>query len=760
MGPWCKVGGLADVVGALPPALAARGHEVLTVVPRYAPYEGVEAAGISVPLDLPQPSLELQTDVLQQPAVPPSEADGAEEIAAGGAGAPAAAAAPAPTLPRSTATGGQPTAADGQPGDGRGEQMQDGQEDSPGESGEPAAASAAAQRLAPTAELYHCWQGGVHRVFVDHPLFHSSDVYGSTAGGGKGVYTYLEAGEAADLDLRYSVLCQAALAAPVLLERQAAEAASGSAGGSSGAAAQPARHAGEQQRIVYVANDWPTALLLLRLQYSVRALGSAADQGERAPRSSSSTAVMDVGSLQRLLAQRLGASAAAAFCIHNLAYQGVLGADTFTRLSLPAAALPALCTSSDWRDVLYELEQGIGGSSGSPDAQQQQQQAAGEGQACPAPGATTEAAAAAASATTGADPAAEAAAACSSGQLNQMRSALLAADCLVTVSPGYAVEVQQEGPFGCGLHDILAARGISGIMNGVDTEEWDPAVDSWLPEAGRYTAATVMHGKAQMKAWLQERLGLAVDPAAPLIGFVGRLTMQKGVDVLLGAAPALLAGSTPPLAPSRWRPAVVEADAAAEASQMGVSNAAQSSQLAVPAAQPAAAGEPAVQLVLLGTGEPWMESALLGLSQSFPRSAAGLTTFSEELAHWIMAAADFVIVPSRFEPCGLVAQAGVRYGAVPIVCAVGGLKDLVTPEVGYTVPGFSHAGTAADHRQNVQQLVAVVRQAAAEYGSPRYRAMQQHCMALDVSWERPAAEWEQLLQRVAEQHPPARAQAA
>lgn len=147
---------------------------MLTVVPRYAPYEGVEAAGISVPLDLPQPSLELQTDVLQQPAVPPSEADGAEEIAAGGAGAPAAAAAPAPTLPRSTATGGQPTAADGQPGDGRGEQMQDGQEDSPGESGEPAAASAAAQRLAPTAELYHCWQGGVHRVFVDHPLFHSS----------------------------------------------------------------------------------------------------------------------------------------------------------------------------------------------------------------------------------------------------------------------------------------------------------------------------------------------------------------------------------------------------------------------------------------------------------------------------------------------------------------------------------------------------------------------------------------------------------
>lgn len=164
-----------------------------------------------------------------------------------------------------------------------------------------------------------------------------------------------------------------------------------------------------------------------------------------------------------------------------------------------------------------------------------------------------------------------------------------------------------------------------------------------------------------------------------------------------------------------------------------------------------------------------------------------------------MAGADFVVVPSRFEPCGLVAQAGVRYGAVPIVSAVGGLKDLVTPEViiikltrraphviaatrslhysacwhvksrgrigsdfcgfhhpavqvGYTLPPFSHADTATDHRQNVQQLVDVICRAVAEYGTPRYQTMQQHCMALDVSWKRPAAEWEQLLERVAAQH--------
>ena len=77
-----------------------------------------------------------------------------------------------------------------------------------------------------------------------------------------------------------------------------------------------------------------------------------------------------------------------------------------------------------------------------------------------------------------------------------------------------------------------------------------------------------------------------------------------------------------------------------------------------------------------------MEAAFRGLSQSFAGQAAGLTEFSEELAHWIMAAADYLLVPSRFEPCGLVAQCAVRYGAVPIVAAVGGLKDLVTPEVG------------------------------------------------------------------------------
>ena len=96
---------------------------------------------------------------------------------------------------------------------------------------------------------------------------------------------------------------------------------------------------------------------------------------------------------------------------------------------------------------------------------------------------------------------------------------------------------------------------------------------------------------------------------------------------------------------------------------------------------------PPLQLVVLGTGDAWMEGALQGLGCSFPGQAAGLPTFSEELAHWVMAGCDYILVPSRFEPCGLVAQTAVRYGAVPVVTAVGGLKDLVTPEVGGRVGG-------------------------------------------------------------------------
>jgi len=259
------------------------------------------------------------------------------------------------------------------------------------------------------------------------------------------------------------VLCQAALAAPVLLEQQQQQQQR-----LAGASSEPEL---QQPPVVYVANDWPTALLLLRLQYSVRQ-PSVCVPGAGGAASDVSSSVESYADLQQVLAQRLGAGAAAAYCIHNLAYQGVLAASSFPRLSLPPEALPALCTSHDWRDVLHGLD-GMQSSSSSavntrgPCSSQTAFLTAGDepqpgqqGNRTGAAPVTAKAAAATAKAASAEVAAQLAAASCSSGELNQMRSALLAADCLVTVSQGYAAEVQQAGSFGCGLHDILAARGI------------------------------------------------------------------------------------------------------------------------------------------------------------------------------------------------------------------------------------------------------------------------------------------------------------
>lgn len=284
------------------------------------------------------------------------------------------------------------------------------------------------------------------------------------------MYTYTEAEDHPDLDLRYSVLCQAALAAPVLLDDAAQD-----SGGSS-PRVQP------HTPVVFVANDWPTAPLLLRLQYSIRDAASRGVSTGPAPLAGSSSD--GLASLQQLLAERLAPSALSMFCIHNLAYQGVLPAEAFARLCLPQAALPALCTSADWREVLRRLQRSselFGGIGGGPDTRGSEDLLAPaavkpQHRSCardvPSGFGCTRALAAGAAAVrqasrvessddvcTGA--AAQAAGGtCPDGHLNQMRAALLTADCLVTVSQGYAVEVQQHGQLGCGMSDILAARGI------------------------------------------------------------------------------------------------------------------------------------------------------------------------------------------------------------------------------------------------------------------------------------------------------------
>jgi glycogen synthase len=351
-------------------------------------------------------------------------------------------------------------------------------------------------------------------------------------------------------------------------------------------------------------------------------------------------------------------------------------------------------------------------------------------------------------------------------QLNWLAAGLAACDAAITVSPSYAQEMLLEEPpprrrsssgsssrpsspsgSSPGLAALLASKQLRGIMNGLDTGFWDPACDPLLPAAVRYSPASAGPGKAAAKALLQRRLGLAVDPAAPLFAFVGRLTYQKGVDVILAALPQVLGQQQP-----------------RQTAEAGLqqSSGSSSSAAGTPPSESlqASAADPGPQLVLLGSGEPWMEAVLGQLGRRYPGAAVGVPDFNEPLAHLLMAGADFLLVPSRFEPCGLVALAALRYGAVPLATATGGLADIVTPAVGFSLVPPGPEGDTAGFRRGVADLAATMKLAAAEYGGPGHEARRDAAMAVDVSWEAPCTAWEQVLLQLAGQQPGAVADTA
>jgi granule-bound starch synthase len=428
-------------------------------------------------------------------------------------------------------------------------------------------------------------------------------------------------------------------------------------------------------------------------------------------------------------------------CIHNLAYQGTFPASIFPRLCLPNDALAALSSSSDWQRVLEDLNTGS-----SNNATLLEDESLGVPCLCPPtePCTCPEDSEPSSSLATSLLPSSSSSSSSNPsdnlkssqqlvvGDLNFMRAGLLAADEIITVSPTYAEEIQNQPEMGCGLQDILTTRGVTGIMNGIDTEEWDPATDPLLPEEGRYGIKNMVAGKTVMKQRLQRRLGLEENADAALVVFIGRLTEQKGLDVLLGAVPAVLGGSPAP-APIRYQqpPSRLDEEKKLEKERRDNNR---------------------LQVAMLGTGEAWIQAALTGLELSFPGQAVGVTAFSEELAHWLLAAADYVIVPSRFEPCGLVAQCGVRYGAVPLVAAVGGLKDLVQPGIGYTLSPLSPPGDALSRRADVDGLAELLRRVEIEAGTYSHRSMQRNCMEAELSWAKPAAEWETAISRLSKKH--------
>ena len=276
------------------------------------------------------------------------------------------------------------------------------------------------------------------------------------------------------------------------------------------------------------------------------------------------------------------------------------------------------------------------------------------------------------------------------GDFNPLKAALVHSTMLSTVSPTYASEIQ-TGAFGCGLDGVLASRSgdLRGILNGIDTDEWDPAHDPHLP--AKFHAGDLA-GKALNKAALQREMGLPVRPEVPLYGVISRLTPQKGLDVLAHALEHLL----------EWD----------------------------------------IQLVVLGSGDHEAEGYFSQMSQRRGDKLRSRVGFDNGLSHRIEAGIDFFIMPSRFEPCGLNQMYSLRYGTLPIVRATGGLAD--------TVINYDEAtgeGTGFVFKDLTESAVAgTVGWALSTFHDRKahFQAMRVRAMAQDFSWGRAAAEYERL----------------
>jgi starch synthase len=282
------------------------------------------------------------------------------------------------------------------------------------------------------------------------------------------------------------------------------------------------------------------------------------------------------------------------------------------------------------------------------------------------------------------------------GSLSFLKAGVYYADMITTVSPSYALEIQTP-ELGFGMHGLLAHRHaeLSGILNGVDYAEWDPATDRALVQP--YDAAN-LKGKAANKAELQKRMGLKQDPDIPLFGLVGRFTHQKGVDLVLGIAAHLIS---------------------------------------LPA-----------QLVLLGSGDEAMQQAARNLAKRHAGYIGAHVGFDEDLSHLIEAGADIFLMPSRFEPCGLNQMYSQRYGTPPVVNATGGLRDTVVDCTEATLAKGLASGFVFQDMEAAGLMAAVYRAATLYRDKKAFRSLQLIGMNKDFSWGKSAAAYRDIYQRL------------
>jgi starch synthase len=281
--------------------------------------------------------------------------------------------------------------------------------------------------------------------------------------------------------------------------------------------------------------------------------------------------------------------------------------------------------------------------------------------------------------------------------IGYLKAGLRFADRITTVSPTYAAEIRTPEA-GMGMDGLLRTRAgvVSGILNGIDEKIWDPAADATLPV--RFDAARI-DARAGNRAALQDRMALAADPQAPLFAVISRLTWQKGMDLLLAALPAIL--------------------------------------------------EVGGQLAVLGAGDAAIEDGMRAAAAANPGRIGCVIGYDEPMAHLLQGGADALLVPSRFEPCGLTQLCALRYGTVPVVAHTGGLAD--------TVIDASPMALAIGVATGVQfapitseMLEAAIRRTAALHRDPAgWRRMQANGMACDVSWRDPARRYAALFREVA-----------
>jgi len=320
------------------------------------------------------------------------------------------------------------------------------------------------------------------------------------------------------------------------------------------------------------------------------------------------------------------ASARTVYTIHNLAYQGVFGADWIHRLGIP---------SHHFHPGGFEFH----------------------------------------------------------GQINCMKAGIASAHAITTVSPSYAEEIMTD-EYGCELQGFLQEHHhkLSGIVNGLNINEWNPATDSALTATfGPGNSA----GKQACKQALQQECGLTVSADTPLMVIISRLADQKGIDLLLANAAAWV--------------------------------------------------ERGYQLVVLGSGDPHCEHALHHLAKTHPQQMYFWRGFNEQLARRIYAGGDIFLMPSRFEPCGLGQLMAMRYGAVPVVRATGGLKDTV---IDYT-HDKSHA-TGIHFTDAIPEAfdIAVEQAVTLFHDKAAWSRMRNNALERDSSWEASAGDYVSLYQRL------------